>query len=136
WAVARLVVGRDWRKQLALRLPTLSHAVLAVLALPGIMLTSQLVYLAAHRWLPTFNYQQSMEELFGGWPLWASILIIGIGPGVMEELWFRGFLGRGLVGSYGRVAGVLLTSLFFGLMHLDPPHVVVTFVIGAALHVT
>src|SRR5262249_41293070 len=37
-----------------------------------------------------------------------------------EELFFRGFLGRGLIGRYGVLAGVLLTSLLFGTIHVHP----------------
>jgi membrane protease YdiL (CAAX protease family) len=32
------------------------------------------------------------------------------------------------------VVGVLLTSLLFGLNHLDPPHIAATFAIGLCLH--
>jgi hypothetical protein len=60
--------------------------------------------------------------------------LIGVGPGFAEELWCRGFLGRGLVGRYGYAAGILLTSFLFGIMHFDPPHVMATFCMGICLH--
>src|SRR5207249_3638911 len=89
----------------------------------------------ASEFLPSMHYQESLEKMFGALPWWYGVLVVGLAPGVSEELWCRGFLGRGLVGRYGPVAGVLLTSLFFGALHLDPPHVVATFCMGAALHV-
>jgi membrane protease YdiL (CAAX protease family) len=55
-------------------------------------------------------------------------------PGIAEEVWCRGFLGRGLVGRYGYVGGVLLTSFFFGVMHIDPPHATAAFFMGICLH--
>jgi len=70
----------------------------------------------------------------GNWPLWFGVLTIGLGPGLGEELWCRGFLGRGLVGRYGYFVGVLLTSFFFGLLHLDPAYAVVTAGMGVCLH--
>jgi hypothetical protein len=38
------------------------------------------------------------------------------------------------VGRYGPVAGVFLTALFFGLLHVDPPHAAAAFVMGLILH--
>jgi membrane protease YdiL (CAAX protease family) len=66
---------------------------------------------------------------------WAfGVFAIGLLPGIAEEVWCRGFLGRGLVGRYGYVGGVLLTSFFFAVMHLDPPHVTIAFFMGLCLH--
>ncbi|MCE1178291.1 MAG: CPBP family intramembrane metalloprotease [Micrococcales bacterium] len=48
-------------------------------------------------------------------------LAIGIGPGVAEELAFRGFFLRvldKLIGTWGAIA---LTSLVFGLLHISNP---------------
>jgi len=68
------------------------------------------------------------------WPLPLAILIIGIGPGIGEELWCRGFLGRGLVGRYGVVLGIAITSFFFGLIHLDPTQGTMAMLMGICLH--
>jgi len=57
-----------------------------------------------------------------------------VGPGIGEELWCRGFLGRGLVGRHGFLVGVLLTSLLFGLIHIEPRQALAAFVIGIGLH--
>jgi hypothetical protein len=65
------------------------------------------------------------------------VLIVGIAPGVAEEFWCRGFLGRGLIGRYGVVTGVLMTSTLFGILHLWPPaYVITTGLMGIALHFT
>jgi membrane protease YdiL (CAAX protease family) len=64
-----------------------------------------------------------------------SIVVAGsFFPAVGEEIFFRGFLGRGLVARYGVVAGVLLTSLAFGLFHFTPSQIAGTFVIGLGFH--
>ena len=65
-----------------------------------------------------------------------AVLIIGVGPGVIEEFFCRGYLGRGLVARYGLVGGVLLTSMLFGMLHLAPLYAVGTMVMGVLLHVT
>jgi CAAX protease family protein len=62
---------------------------------------------------------------------WLSIVIAGcLFPAVGEEIFFRGFLGRGLVARYGTVGGMILTSLAFGLFHVTPSQIAGTFVIG------
>lgn len=130
----RLVVGRDWTRQLALRLPSLPHLILSLLGLPGLWL---LVFALDHFTQPYLPKLVDMEELaraFGQWPLLFGVLVIGLGPGVGEELMFRGFLGRGLIGHYGVGAGVVLTSLLFGLVHLEPRQVLYAPVLGLAFH--
>jgi hypothetical protein len=66
--------------------------------------------------------------------LWFTVLVVAVGAGVNEDLFCRGFLGRGLVGRYGYVGGVLLTSMLFGLLHINPPHVVAAAMMGVILH--
>jgi tetratricopeptide (TPR) repeat protein len=53
---------------------------------------------------------------------------------VSEELFFRGFLGRGLVARFGAIGGILLTSLLFAVSHIDPVQVSYTFLLGILLH--
>ena len=65
---------------------------------------------------------------------WAVALIsAAIGPGLVEELWCRGFLGRGLA-RYGFGWGIALTSFLFSALHLDPSQFVVFTLMGADLH--
>jgi membrane protease YdiL (CAAX protease family)/Flp pilus assembly protein TadD len=66
---------------------------------------------------------------------WPVLIFVGcIAPAVSEELIFRGFLGRGLVARHGVVLGIILTSIFFGLVHLQPMSVVSAFAMGLILH--
>jgi membrane protease YdiL (CAAX protease family) len=209
--VLRLVVGREWRREVALRLPTVTHVVLAVLLWPALTLSASAVYLAAKElpalsalpsyfvtacgtlglvgtawgavrlttgrdWTKVLARQQATTQLaaasvgclavagvaalifrlvnpylpswgflsaglmeqavkqFRNWPPGLAVLIIGLGPGLGEELWCRAFLGRGLVGRHGVVMGVILASLFFGAIHLDPHQGTMAAVMGLALH--
>jgi hypothetical protein len=77
-----------------------------------------------------------MKAMFAPWPVWLGVLIIGVGPGVIEEFFCRGYLGRGLVARYGPVGGVLLTSMLFGMLHLAPLYALGTMVMGVLLHLT
>jgi membrane protease YdiL (CAAX protease family) len=67
----------------------------------------------------------------------SGILFLGIvllAP-VGEEVFFRGFLGRGLVARYGTAVGIGLTSLVFGALHFENwGKIVGTMVLGIGFH--
>ena len=136
------------RRVLALRMPPLFHMALVVLAVAP----NLLFYSACEEACARLTRQTSMAPVSGlcTWhpvPLaagphsspfslldeqfmelaresWMAILLLGcLLPAVGEELFFRGFLGRGLVARYGLVRGVALTSLAFGLLHLAPQRI-------------
>lgn len=134
WCAVRLVVGRSWGRRLAVRRPSASHLLLALLGLPALIVVVIGVDGLARQVLPSLLDLDEAVSMFGKWPLVMGVLVIGLGPGVAEELWFRGFFGRGLVARHGVVGGVLLTSLLFGLIHMEPRQVVYAFVMGIALH--
>jgi membrane protease YdiL (CAAX protease family) len=136
WLAIRLIVKKEWPRVLALRWPSGSHVVLALLGLPGLMFISVGVDGLAKQVLPSLVDFDQTVRMFGQWPWAMGVLVIGLGPGISEELWFRGFLGRGLVSRNGVVGGVLLTSLLFGLVHLEPRQAAYSMVIGIMLHLT
>jgi membrane protease YdiL (CAAX protease family) len=140
WLVLRLVVGREWPRRVALRRPGLVHVVLTVASCPAIILLSNGFYLFLKNVVHLKGFSDwgfgGMEEAvktFGSWPAAFGVLVIGLGPGIGEELWCRGFLGRGLVGRYGWL-GVVATSFFFGLIHVDPPQATYAMAAGLWLH--
>ncbi len=139
--VIRLVVGPDWRRQLAVRRPSVPHALLVLASLPALMLLGNVAYSILKNFLhlPSlsdfgFGGMEEMVEVATNWPWGFAVLVIGLGPGIGEELWCRGFLGRGLVGNYGVLVGVLATSFFFGLIHLDPCQGTMAMMMGLWLH--
>jgi uncharacterized protein len=62
------------------------------------------------------------------------VLVLAVLPAIGEEIVFRGVVGRGLTARWGLVAGVLLTSLLFAVVHLDPVHAVGVFPLGITIH--
>jgi membrane protease YdiL (CAAX protease family) len=138
--VIRLVVGRAWPRVLALRRPGGIHFLLVLAGFPAFVVLGN----GAYFWLRYMMHVPSLSDLgipgmeemvqvFNGWPAGFAVLVIGLGPGIGEELWCRGFLGRGLVGRYGWL-GVVLTSFFFGLIHLDPCQGTMALLMGLWLH--
>jgi uncharacterized protein len=136
WKAIKWKVGPNWKRELNLRRPSWFHVALAFTALPAFMLVGVAVDGLAQQVLPSFVDLGSLAGLFGRWPMAVGVLVIGFGPGIGEELWFRGFIGRGLLGRYGVGVGVLLTSLLFGLLHLEPRQVASAMVLGVLLHLS
>ena len=64
-----------------------------------------------------------------------AVLALGIAPGFGEEIFFRGFIQRGLARRLGALWGVLLAAAVFGLAHFDPIHSSLAFVLGVYLGV-
>jgi membrane protease YdiL (CAAX protease family) len=50
----------------------------------------------------------------------AWVLLIALVPGFVEELFYRGFLLRGLLLKWGPVASIATTGLLFAIVHGDP----------------
>ncbi|HUT88812.1 MAG TPA: CPBP family intramembrane glutamic endopeptidase [Thermoguttaceae bacterium] len=68
-----------------------------------------------------------------GGALWAVVLVIGIAPGIAEELLFRGYIQTRFSRRWGPGWGVLWTALLFGVMHFDFIHGVFAFALGVYL---
>src|SRR5262249_41200991 len=135
----RLFVGRDWPRHIGLRLPSPGQTLLVLAAFPALVLLANGSYeLLKRLGVPSLGDHvpgmEQMMEVFSAWPLALAVLIIGVGPGIGEELWCRAFLGRGLVGRYGVVWGVVLTSFFFGAIHVDPRQGTMAMIMGVVLH--
>ncbi len=128
-------VGKGWQRAVDLRLPRWYHVVLVLMGLPALLVLNMCVLeLAQH--IPSFLELEQFMGVAGKWPLPIALLTIGLAPGIGEELWFRGFLGRGLVSRNGVLAGVLLTSLLFAAIHLEPRQATVAFTLGVILHLS
>lgn len=57
------------------------------------------------------------------WPwLLAAIGVVGIMPGIGEELLFRGYLQASIKARWGKWAGILIASALFGIAHINPVH--------------
>lgn len=88
--------------------------------------------------LPENSASQNWEELekeIATTPLIIVLAFVSVFPAVGEELFFRGFIGRGLISRYGIVSGVITTSLLFALVHLNPMQIVTAFLLGIVIHI-
>lgn len=130
------VIGRGWKRQIGVRVPAGLHVFLAVLVVLAFMILSEGIQELFLRLTgitrPAAN--EALNGTFATVPLVVTLLAVAVGPGVVEEFWCRGFLGRGLCARYGVRWGVLATSALFGLLHMDPSLVFITGLMGAYLH--
>ena len=60
----------------------------------------------------------AQTQSLGG--LSVAIFVIAVLPGIIEEFFFRGVIQKGLCNKYGPKIGILSTSIFFSLIHLNP----------------
>ena len=67
-------------------------------------------------------------------PLWVVWLVLGLTPGICEELFFRGLVFSGMR-RLGAWPAVLVTALLFGLAHASIYRLLPTFILGVLLGV-
>lgn len=64
------------------------------------------------------------------WSFGIYALAISLGPGLSEELAFRGVILAGFRSRWGSAAAVTLSAVAFALYHLDPLHALLAFPAG------
>jgi len=64
---------------------------------------------------------------------WLAVAAIGIGPGIGEELLFRGLVQRSIARRLGSWPGVVLAAAIFGAVHMDALHSPAAFALGLYL---
>jgi len=93
----------------------------------GQLVIVPLVYVPLRRlWPDTFSEAeleeraQELADKANGWTVVLLVLVVVIGAPIVEELVYRGLLQRSIAASIGGVAGLLITSAWFALVHPSP----------------
>ncbi|HEY4262494.1 MAG TPA: CPBP family intramembrane glutamic endopeptidase [Schlesneria sp.] len=132
FAVVLALFWKQTARCMGLRGMSATQALLIALAsVPMAVLTSEFT-----NWVQYLFPNLSMLEMFADFSTSSWWLIFAAGclfPGVGEELFFRGFLSRGLVSRYGVYCGSLITALLFGAMHIHPVQASGAFMLGLVL---
>ena len=80
-----------------------------------------------------------VDEARGGWIILLGLVVI-VGAPIAEEIVYRGVVQPGLVASWGRLAGILVTAALFAAIHMQPVEFpglfVFALVLGWARHST
>jgi len=82
--------------------------------------------------MPAF-FQNTFELLIIKQLFIISILLVGILPGLLEEMLFRGILLNGFEKNYSEKKAILISALLFGIVHLNPWQFVTAFIMGIIL---
>lgn len=123
--------------RLGLVRPRLRHAATWGVAIAGGLALSQAIDFAlrlsgAGRGVSLEHMISILRQASGPW-LALTVLVVGLGAGLAEELLFRGYVQRRLVARFGAVAGVATAAALFALAHFDPQHSAFAFVFGLYL---
>ncbi|MEX0932199.1 MAG: CPBP family intramembrane glutamic endopeptidase [Candidatus Saccharimonadales bacterium] len=101
------------------------------------LIASELILLAAEHLLPSINFDQPQENFFldasGNWEISLAVIALVVVAPIFEEVIFRGLLLPALTKRFNLFIGVVVSSLLFGLVHLQIPVIVVTSVMGLLL---
>jgi hypothetical protein len=127
-----------WRDRLALRAPEAFGraqwaAVLAGTLAVGNLLSVAVVLAGLERASPSLRFIGEAMRAAPPQTFWPLVALASLGPGLAEELFFRGYVQTRLVARHGRWLGVALASVCFGVMHFDPIHTPLAVVVGAFL---
>ena len=87
------------------------------------------------RALDALSSTEQIPKLFEAVPLPVLLLGVAAGAACSEEIFCRGFLGRGLVARLGAFWGVAATAVIFCGLHLHPVHVVALVPFAVLVHV-
>jgi membrane protease YdiL (CAAX protease family) len=124
----------EWFRSLGLRLPHAGQFLIICLLVPPFQYVAVEVASWAALVLPDWGLNDSLIERLAQGP-WVVPLIGGcLLPGIGEEIFSRGFLGRGLVARLGWPLGMLTASILFGILHVAPVHAVATTLLGLGFH--
>jgi membrane protease YdiL (CAAX protease family) len=127
---------RGIRERLGLGPSELPRGALALLALGTLALSYSLD--GIYRLIETpdggvlFQFESELAGVRGG-TLAFALLSFALLPGFAEELLCRGLVQRGLQTRCGPIPAILLASLFFGALHVDPIHSAFAAILGLYL---
>ena len=79
------------------------------------------------------KHLELMSELLGGksgLQLVVTAVLVGVVPGYVEEVLFRGYLQSRLLQRWSPLAAIVVSSAIFGIAHIDPMHSLLVFPIG------
>jgi len=132
---AALISPQPLRERLALGRSTLTPIAQLVVAAGATGLSTGIGVLTFLLGVQSASTQDLNQIIVQAPPVWWGLgfLAVVIMAPVCEEIFFRGYMQSRLSARLGPVWAILITSVFFGFMHLDLVHSVQTFFLGIVL---
>ncbi|MCK5051722.1 MAG: CPBP family intramembrane metalloprotease [Candidatus Cloacimonetes bacterium] len=99
----------------------LNFVLVLIAALPLLLLAGIMGQLINYVFPVSESYLEAMQNLITVQDkgLWFTVFVVGVLPGICEEVMFRGFILSALR-KKGLWYGIILTAVLFGAFHLDP----------------
>jgi membrane protease YdiL (CAAX protease family) len=76
--------------------------------------------------------QETFETMLDNKYIIIPVLFVGVAPAFVEEILFRGIILNGFKENYSHKKAIIVSSLLFGIVHLNPWQFVSAFIIGMA----
>jgi membrane protease YdiL (CAAX protease family) len=124
-----------FRRKLAIRGVHPLHVLLVVLLIIPQYILLGTIHGLVKPWVPNLQLLESAGEMIKTLPWPALVIGISILPGIGEEIFCRGFLGRGLVARHGLWLGIPAAAFFFGAIHIEPAQAAYAMVMGIGLQI-
>jgi len=74
--------------------------------------------------------QEVFETMLDNKYIIIPLLFVGVGPAFVEEMLFRGIILNGFKENYSHKKAMIVSSLLFGIVHLNPWQFVSAFIMG------
>jgi membrane protease YdiL (CAAX protease family) len=125
-----------WRRRLRVSVTGLSAGTVALVVV-GVLAVSQaldatVALLGLQRYGALDYINRVLGRASGGW-LVALCFVLSLGPGLAEELFFRGFMQTRLAQRFGAALAIAVTAASFGFIHFDLVHTPVAAILGVFL---
>jgi membrane protease YdiL (CAAX protease family) len=112
------------------KIPPLLWPALVVFTFGFVILSSELDNLINY-FLPIPDFLQDLfVSVMANDNIIISIVSVALLPGFLEEMLFRGLILNGFKENYPVKKAILLSALFFGIIHLNPWQFVSAFIVG------
>ena len=129
--------GYDFNSVLRLKSPPLAAWPAALVLIIGGWLVSIELASLQHYFAPfPDDLLKEFTELFdalNAYPIGFAILLVGVLPGICEELLCRGFLLSSFRPRFGATGAIILTAILFGILHMNPYRLLPTIWLGILL---
>ena len=128
-------IKTDFKKVYALKLPSISAVLGGICLWLGIyLLSSILVNLIMYFFPSNQAVAEGLEiALFNEHSLFINLLVVAMMPALCEEILFRGFIFTAFKGVDHSKRAILVSSILFGIMHIDFVRIVPTTLLGLGM---
>ena len=129
------LVFKSYNKNIKIFLPKRSSPKYGALYIIGAIGTGYIINLSINLLFPSFvEFFRSDVSINVNNPLDVILCVImtAVLPAILEEWAFRGVLLKNLL-PYGRGGAIVISSILFGLAHIDPPRIIFATAFGLIL---